>query len=184
VFAEEGFAGARVDAIADRARVNKRMIYAYFGDKDGIYRAVLASRLSVPPYLGDPAADPRTALTELVRWYFRLLAGDPTFTRLLAGGLLAGSSGRRAVLLSSAGPALERVAGIVRRGIDAGAFRRELSPEMLRAALVSTCLGYFLLNDTRRTAQGRRLGRWTDEEFLEELCRLVFDGVAVREVTA
>ncbi len=40
-FADRGFDGARVDEIAEAAGINKRMIYAYFGDKDGLYRAVL-----------------------------------------------------------------------------------------------------------------------------------------------
>ena len=40
-FAEKGFFGARVDEIADRAQINKRMIYAYFGDKEGLYKQVL-----------------------------------------------------------------------------------------------------------------------------------------------
>ena len=40
-FTANGLTGARVDAIANRARVNKRMIYHYFGDKEGLYLAVL-----------------------------------------------------------------------------------------------------------------------------------------------
>lgn len=40
-FVTKGFAGARVDAIARGAAVNKRMLYHYFGDKDALYRAVL-----------------------------------------------------------------------------------------------------------------------------------------------
>src|SRR5215213_5158789 len=40
-FTANGLTGARVDAIAKRARVNKRMIYHYFGDKEGLYLAVL-----------------------------------------------------------------------------------------------------------------------------------------------
>ena len=40
-FTANGLSGARVDAIAARARVNKRMIYHYFGDKEGLYLAVL-----------------------------------------------------------------------------------------------------------------------------------------------
>jgi AcrR family transcriptional regulator len=44
-FATVGFAGARVDRIADRAGINKRMLYHYFGDKQGVYGAVLADRL-------------------------------------------------------------------------------------------------------------------------------------------
>ncbi len=41
-FAEHGPAGARVDRVAQRAGVNKRMIYHYFDSKDGLFRAVLA----------------------------------------------------------------------------------------------------------------------------------------------
>ena len=40
-FSSKGFAGARVDAIARRAKGNKRMLYHYFGDKEGLFRAVL-----------------------------------------------------------------------------------------------------------------------------------------------
>jgi AcrR family transcriptional regulator len=40
-FAERGFSGARVDEIVARTDTSKRMIYYYFGDKEGLYRAVL-----------------------------------------------------------------------------------------------------------------------------------------------
>ena len=40
-FATKGLSGGRVDAIARRARANKRMIYHYFGNKDGLYLAAL-----------------------------------------------------------------------------------------------------------------------------------------------
>ena len=40
-FAQRGLAGARVDAIAERTRTSKRMIYYYFGSKEGLYKAVL-----------------------------------------------------------------------------------------------------------------------------------------------
>jgi len=45
-FAASGFAGARTDAIASRARVNERMIFYCFGSKEGLYRAVLEEKLS------------------------------------------------------------------------------------------------------------------------------------------
>src|SRR5271170_8478342 len=45
-FAAHGFAGARTDAIAHRARVNERMIFYCFESKEGLYRAVLAQKLS------------------------------------------------------------------------------------------------------------------------------------------
>ena len=45
-FAAHGFAGARTDAIAHRARVNERMIFYCFDSKEGLYRAVLQQKLS------------------------------------------------------------------------------------------------------------------------------------------
>lgn len=43
-FSEHGLAGARIDRIAERAGVNKRLIYVYFGDKDALFDAVLETR--------------------------------------------------------------------------------------------------------------------------------------------
>ncbi len=48
-FAAVGFSGARVDAIARRAACNKQLIYHYFGDKAGLYEAVVAATLSERP---------------------------------------------------------------------------------------------------------------------------------------
>ena len=45
-FAANGFAGARTDAIARRASINERMIFYCFNSKEGLYRAVLAQKLS------------------------------------------------------------------------------------------------------------------------------------------
>src|ERR1700748_3080524 len=42
-FAERGIAGARVDRIAAEAGCNKSMIYAYFGNKDGLFDAAFAA---------------------------------------------------------------------------------------------------------------------------------------------
>ena len=45
-FSQHGFAGARIDRIAELAGANKRMIYAYFGDKDRLYEAVMELRIA------------------------------------------------------------------------------------------------------------------------------------------
>lgn len=174
VFAEHGFAGARVDEIAARAGVNKRMIYAYYVDKEGLYRAVLASRLAGPG-AADALADvddPREALEEVVRWYFRLLRDDRAFARLLAWDMLSGGPGD--VLVDSALPTLDRVSDLVRRGLEAGVLREGLDPEMFRAAIVALCLGYFLQHPVMEKAQERSGCRFSDEAFLDHACRLLF----------
>jgi AcrR family transcriptional regulator len=52
-FSEKGIAGARVDDIAGRAGVNKRMLYHYFGSKLGLFEESLRQRLTRPPLLDD-----------------------------------------------------------------------------------------------------------------------------------
>jgi AcrR family transcriptional regulator len=45
-FSDKGFAGARVDSIASAASINKRMLYHYFGDKEGLFREVLRNKMA------------------------------------------------------------------------------------------------------------------------------------------
>ena len=45
-FSRHGFAGARIDRIAELAGANKRMIYAYFGDKDRLYESLMERRIA------------------------------------------------------------------------------------------------------------------------------------------
>jgi TetR/AcrR family transcriptional regulator len=56
-FAASGFAGARTDAIARRARVNERMIFYCFDSKEGLYRAVLKQKLSARAGIVESTAD-------------------------------------------------------------------------------------------------------------------------------
>lgn len=79
-FAAKGFAGARVDVIARRARINKRMLYHYFGDKEGLFREVLrrkiADRLA---WLASAPEDP----AELLPAWFQLAFRDREWVQLL-----------------------------------------------------------------------------------------------------
>ena len=47
-FCAVGPAGARIDAIAAAAGVNKRMLYHYFTSKEGLFAAVLDDQLTQP----------------------------------------------------------------------------------------------------------------------------------------
>jgi TetR/AcrR family transcriptional regulator len=183
VFAEVGFDGARVDEIAERAGINKRMIYAYFGDKESLYREVVRSRLAVPPFFAAEDADPWTTLVAAVRWYFGMLASDRAFARLLAWGMVTDHGGH-AILLSGAAPAMELLANAVRRGVAAGTIRADVDPETLRTGIVSVCIGYFLQHDAMVAAQSAE-GRapFTDEIFLDRVCRALFDGIAARKAS-
>src|SRR5450432_3000478 len=86
-FAAKGFAGARVDVIARQAAINKRMLYHYFGDKEGLFKAVL--RLKVAErraWAENLSSDP----AERLPFWFKTACDDPDWIRLLEWEALQG----------------------------------------------------------------------------------------------
>lgn len=79
-FSDKGISGARVDAIAAEAGINKRMLYYYFGSKHALFTAVLRERLVDRPPSGDAGSRPDR--TRLARRHDRL-AGAVDYVRLL-----------------------------------------------------------------------------------------------------
>ena len=79
-FAAKGFAGARVDVIARRARINKRMLYHYFGDKEGLFREVLRRKIAErSAWLASAPED----LSERLPAWFQLACRDREWVQLL-----------------------------------------------------------------------------------------------------
>ena len=79
-FSAKGFAGARVDVIARRATINKRMLYHYFGDKEALFKAVLRRKISerqawAETLSGDPA--------ETLAFWFKAACKDMDWVRML-----------------------------------------------------------------------------------------------------
>src|SRR5579864_2805063 len=98
VFARDGFAGARVDAIAAAAGYNKALIFHYYGDKLGLYRAVVGCMKEnvqgefaavLTPIVADQAPPPtarevRAFIAGAVRWTFDYYRDHPLAARILA----------------------------------------------------------------------------------------------------
>ena len=78
-FSAKGISGARVDAIAERARVNKRMLYYYFESKEGLFREILRRRLEegAAKVRASNVSDPDRLAERTAR-----LAGQREYTRL------------------------------------------------------------------------------------------------------
>src|SRR5271169_4729746 len=79
-FAAHGFAGARVDAIARRAAINKRMLYHYFGDKEDLFKAVLRRKIAErQAWAENLSGDPAESLT----FWFEAACKDLDWVRML-----------------------------------------------------------------------------------------------------
>lgn len=85
-FSAEGFAGARVARIARRARVNKRMLYHYFGNKEDLFRGIFDRKLvERAAWLTEAPADLGASLA----YWFRMACEDSDWIRLIQWEALA-----------------------------------------------------------------------------------------------
>lgn len=162
-FAALGLGGARVDAIADQAGINKRMLYHYFGTKDDLYRAVLEEA-----YAAIRAAEgeivlgrgsPAEAMRELVLFTWCYYREHPEFLSLLAtenvnkGAALGGSARIRA--LNS--PLIAKIGSLLDQGVAEGKFRRGVDPFKLYVSIASLCFFYLANRWTLGVSFGRDL---------------------------
>ncbi len=186
-FVQKGFDLARVDHIAQDAQSNKRMIYAYFGDKEGLYQAILdqhfaglLDRLSeAVPTPGDPRRDAE----ELIRVYFHFLAQNPAFVRLVSWESLrfGRQAGRR--LVKDIPASLEKLFAILQRGVDQGVFRADLDVRTLVGSVYGLCLSHFSQRDFLKRMRQEHEGHpdKSHDEHLRHILRLIFDGILHKE---
>jgi AcrR family transcriptional regulator len=133
-FAQNGLSGARMDEIAAKTRSSKRMIYYYFGDKDGLYRRVLEEAYrnvrDGEQRLNLDDLPPAEALTRLVEFTFDHHSRNPDFIRMVMienihhGAYMEQSEAIRSV---NAG-AIQKLEEICRRGREVGLFRHDVQP--------------------------------------------------------
>ncbi len=163
-FTAHGLAGARVDAIAEQAGVNKRMIYHYFGDKGGLYLSVLeetyAGIRSAEIGLQLDHREPVEGVRELVLFTWDYFLAHPEFLSLLATeNLHRGVHLRRSKkILELHSPLIGTLTTLLRRGAAAGVFRKGVDAIQLYISIAA--LGFFYLSNqyTLSTIFDRPLG--------------------------
>lgn len=148
-FAGRGLGGARVDAIAERADTNKRMIYHYFGGKDALFRAVLefvyldirAAERALPL----ESLDPEQALRALVRFTWTYHLENPAFLTLVNSENLQGARNLRALprVRDAYPPMVARVQAVLDRGVAEGRFRPGVDPVQLNVTISAMSHYYF-----------------------------------------
>ncbi len=140
-FADKGLAGARIDAIAAATRTSKRMIYYYFGSKEGLYVAVLEEAYRrMRSIEGELLLDdllPEDGLRRLVGFTVDYQLAHPEFIRLVMtenihrGQYLAQSASIRALNV----PAIDGLRRLYERGVASGVFRAGIDPVDLHMSI-------------------------------------------------
>lgn len=184
LFAAHGFHAVSVDQIVGKARVNKRMVYHYFGSKDALFEAALSEvyqRIeSIEFHAVERGRSPREKLSRLLESYFEFLDDEPEFTRLLQWeNLEKGRHLTKENHLLSKNPFLERFRAIVQDGVASGEFRRDLDVTHLMIHFIGLCFIYHSNRFSLSQSLGVDLGdQKTKEQGLNQVLSMVFDGIA------
>ena len=146
-FSEKGLAGARIDVIAEAMRTSKRMIYYYFGSKEGLYIRVLEEayrrirQIETGLHLED--LPPEEALRKLVGFTVDYQLANPDFIRLvMTENIHRGEYLAQSKLIQKLNvPAIEGLRGVYERGVSAGVFRAGLDAVDLHMSI--SALSFF-----------------------------------------
>ena len=186
-FAQHGLGGARMDRIADRAAVNKRLIYYYFESKESLFRAVLEKTYEgirgAEQQLSLTQVEPIEAIRRLISFTWNYYLEHPEFLTLLNSENLHRArhlkTSPRAKTMNS--PLIEALADVLERGHKAGLFRTGVDPVQLYISIAG--LSYFYLGNchTLSTIFDRDLlGTKAKVERLSHMTELVL-GYLVRD---
>jgi AcrR family transcriptional regulator len=163
-FYEHGLGGARVDAIAQRAKTNKRYLYLYVGNKQAIWLAALERVYEImrtgERELKLENLSPDEGMRLLIRFNFWFHVEHPEFISMLndenrqKGRNLRHSTKAKKMY----SPLLAMIEGLLRRGEEAGLFRAGVDPVQLYISIAALSYFYCSNQHTLSAIFGQDLG--------------------------
>jgi AcrR family transcriptional regulator len=150
-FAAKGLSGARVNTISSRAGANKRLIYYYFGSKDGLYLAVLErvyeGLRGEERKLNLDHLEPETAMRRLIEFNFDYCRKHPELISLINNENLhrAKHLKKSTKVRELHSPFVRMIDEILRRGVAKGVFRKGL--DAVDVYITLAAIGYFYLSN-------------------------------------
>ena len=165
-FSAKGAAGARVNELAERAGVNKQLIYYYFGSKEGLYAAALEAVYgeirALEQGLRLDEEEPEDAMRTLVAFSFDYLASHPEFIGMLRHENASGAQHMDAETMQGVNsPLISMIRKTLRRGVAAGVFRPGIDPLNLYISVAGMSYFFFSNRSTLSNIFGRDLASTT-----------------------
>jgi len=161
-FAREGIAGARTDAIARAAKVNKALLYYYFKDKEALYGAVLDQVFAgLMAYVGEVLSrdlPPREKIIAYAGAHFDYFASHPLYPRIVQGEMMGAGRGRanhlERIVKQYFRPLFGRVAKVLEAGRATGEFR-PVDPLHFVPSMIAVIVFYFTTAPAMRLMTGK-----------------------------
>lgn len=179
-FAQHGLTAARTEVIAAKTEVAKSMIYYYFKDKEGLYRAVLershADLLQTVQNLDLEQLSPEVALEKFLNALLDCVCRNPRLPTIMFHEAVQ-NQGK--YYTNSSSISIDTVLiRILERGVTNGIFR-SLDPFQSSINIMGTCLFYFIgAGNIQQFPQGKRLlSKSMLEQHTQEAIALIMAGV-------
>ncbi|MFA5262561.1 MAG: TetR/AcrR family transcriptional regulator [Opitutaceae bacterium] len=189
-FSAHGYHAVSVDQIVEAAKVNKRMVYHYFGSKEELFQAALVDvygRLeSIEFQAVEQGKSPREKLSRVLEAYFKFLDQNPEFVQLLLWENL--EKGRHIAAenhLLTKNPFMNRFRQIVEEGIASGDFNAGINIPHLLIHFIGLCFIYHSNRYSLSQSLGIDLGAAkVKAQGLAQALNLVFEGINRRAPSA
>jgi AcrR family transcriptional regulator len=184
-FATKGFGGARIERISAAAGTVDRMLYYYFGSKEGLFRSVLEQTYealgAAEQRLRLADAEPVDGMRALIAFTWNYYLRHPEFIRLLnSENLHAGAHVRHSKRVKALSfPLLSILADLLKRGQAQGRFRAGIDP--VQIYLTIAALAYFYLSNRYTLSRFLGLDLMAAEQrtrWLEHITALVLGHIA------
>jgi len=186
-FAEHGYAGARVDAIAERAKINKAMIYYYFKSKESLYERILKDITdNIYRQVKESAVaegEPLDVFYSIINRYFKILGSfDRNIFRIMLREIASGGKHFRKVAIPNlVVPVLSLIEPVYKSGVGKGVLR-ELNPYYTFLQIIG---GIIFFNVIKVPMEGSVLEKTVlkenyIDEYMKNLFSILKDGIEVK----
>ena len=162
-FSERGLPAASTDNIAERCGVNKRMIYYYFGSKEGLYLSALESvfekLVALERQIEVEHLEPAEAIEAMINLKIDYYLENPHFVSFLAmENFYEARHLRKSKKLEMfKTPLTDVIARILKRGQNSGQFRQDVEPVDFYVSMCALCVMYFSNQHSLGVIFGRQM---------------------------
>ncbi len=184
LFARRDYKATSVREIAAAARVNPAMIHYHFGNKNGLYRAMLEETIGpvlhrIQALTARPKDQTDASIHDLLQSVMLTMAREPWVARLIVREVLAeGGPLRNVFVRGFAAKGGGRLSALLKREIDHGRIRRDLDTTLGALSFMSLALFPFIALPVAERVFGIKMTQPYVKRMIEHTVRLYYEGAA------